>query len=90
MDSSRTWARVRSWASCSQSGRGLDDRAGRQGRRPADFLYETTDYYAPEHERCLAYDDPTVAIDRPSVGLEFRSGAKDQEGLTLAAAAGAG
>lgn len=29
----------------------------------AEFLYKTTDYYAPEHERCLSWNDPTLAID---------------------------
>ncbi len=29
----------------------------------AEFLYKTTDYWAPEHERCLRWDDPTVAIE---------------------------
>lgn len=29
----------------------------------ADFLYKTTDYYFPEHERCIRWDDPTLAID---------------------------
>lgn len=29
----------------------------------ADFLYKTTDYYAPEHERCIAWNDPELAID---------------------------
>lgn len=31
----------------------------------ADFLYKTTDYYAPEYERCLAWNDPSLAIDWP-------------------------
>jgi dTDP-4-dehydrorhamnose 3,5-epimerase len=31
----------------------------------ADFLYKTTDYYAPEHERTLAWNDPKVGIDWP-------------------------
>jgi dTDP-4-dehydrorhamnose 3,5-epimerase len=29
----------------------------------ADFLYKTTDYYAPEHERCILWNDPNLAID---------------------------
>lgn len=29
----------------------------------AEFLYKTTDYYAPAHERCIAWNDPTLAID---------------------------
>ena len=31
----------------------------------ADFLYKTTDYYAPEHERCLVWNDPQLAIAWP-------------------------
>ena len=31
----------------------------------ADFLYKTTDYYAPEHERCIAWNDAALAIDWP-------------------------
>ena len=34
----------------------------------ADFLYKTTDYYAPEHERCLAWDDATVGVAWPLDG----------------------
>lgn len=29
----------------------------------ADFLYKTTDYWFPEHERCIRWDDPDLAID---------------------------
>lgn len=45
----------------------------------ADFLYKTTDYYAPEHERCLAWNDPSVAVDWPLDEAPLLSG-KDKEG----------
>jgi dTDP-4-dehydrorhamnose 3,5-epimerase len=31
----------------------------------ADFLYKTTDFYAPEHERCIMWDDPEIGIEWP-------------------------
>ena len=31
----------------------------------AEFLYKTTDYYAPEHERCIAWNDPAIGIQWP-------------------------
>jgi dTDP-4-dehydrorhamnose 3,5-epimerase len=34
----------------------------------ADFLYKTTDYYAPEHERCIAWNDPDINIHWPLQG----------------------
>lgn len=49
----------------------------------ADFLYKTTDYYAPEHERCLKWDDPAVGIDWP-LDVDPRLSAKDRDGKALA------
>lgn len=51
----------------------------------ADFLYKTTDYYAPEHERCMAWNDPVVGIDWPLTVPPSLS-AKDQLGVALAQA----
>lgn len=31
----------------------------------ADFLYKTTDYYAPQHEACIAWNDPEISISWP-------------------------
>ena len=51
----------------------------------ADFLYKTTDYYAPEHERCIAWNDPQLAIAWPIAEAPSLS-AKDMQGLTFAQA----
>ena len=48
----------------------------------AEFLYKTTDYYAPEHERCIAWNDPDIAVDWPLTTQPSLS-AKDQQGLAL-------
>lgn len=48
----------------------------------AEFLYKTTDYYAPEHERCIAWDDPQLAITWP-IDTAPQLSAKDSEGLLL-------
>jgi dTDP-4-dehydrorhamnose 3,5-epimerase len=51
----------------------------------ADFLYKTTDYYAPEHERCIAWNDPAIGIEWPLGATPVLSG-KDQLGKLLAQA----
>lgn len=51
----------------------------------ADFLYKTTDYYAPEHERCIAWNDPAIGIEWPLAAPPVLSG-KDQQGQSLARA----
>ena len=46
----------------------------------AEFLYKTTDYYAPALERCIRWDDPTLAIAWPLSDAPSLS-AKDQNGM---------
>ena len=48
----------------------------------ADFLYKTTDYYAPEHERSLAWNDPDVGVAWPLDAAPLLS-AKDVAGKPL-------
>ena len=48
----------------------------------AEFLYKTTDFYAPEHECCLKWDDPSIGIEWPLQGAPILS-AKDEVGLCL-------
>ena len=49
----------------------------------ADFLYKTTAYYHPASERCLAWNDPTVAIDWPLGDKPPLVSEKDAKGLHL-------
>ena len=49
----------------------------------AEFLYKTTQYYAPVHERCIAWDDATLAIDWPLDGVQPKLSVKDQSGATF-------
>lgn len=51
----------------------------------ADFLYKTTNYYAPEYERCIAWNDPAIRIDWP-IAIPPSLSAKDRGGLTLSQA----
>ncbi len=46
----------------------------------AEFLYKTTDYYAPEYERCIAWNDPTLAIAWPTLIGEPQLSGKDAKG----------
>ena len=50
----------------------------------ADFLYKTTDYYAPANERCIAWNDPAIAIAWPNLMTDFVLSTKDQAGKRLA------
>jgi dTDP-4-dehydrorhamnose 3,5-epimerase len=45
----------------------------------AEFLYLTTDYWAPEYERCIAWNDPDLAVAWP-LNTEPTVSAKDQQG----------
>ena len=48
----------------------------------AEFLYKTTDYYAPEYERCIAWNDPDLAIAWPIDGSPLLS-SKDAAGAAF-------
>ena len=48
----------------------------------AEFLYKTTDYYAPEHERAIVWNDPQIGIAWPLTGEPVLS-AKDQAAKSL-------
>ena len=50
----------------------------------AEFTYKCTDYYAPEQERCIQWNDPLIAIDWPIIpGSSPVLSQKDKDGLTL-------
>ena len=50
----------------------------------ADFLYKTTDYWYPEHERSVVWNDPTIAIEWPLAGAEPTLAAKDAAAAAFA------
>ena len=52
----------------------------------AELLYKTTDYYAPEHERCIAWDDPTLVIGWPDMDAPFKLSDKDAAGASFLSA----
>lgn len=52
--------------------------------KSADFLYKCTDFYLPEHERCIRWDDPDIGITWPLVdGQTPLLSAKDTAGLAF-------
>lgn len=51
----------------------------------AECLYKTTDYYVPEHERCIAWNDPAIGIQWPIECAPVLS-VKDRQGTSLAEA----
>lgn len=51
----------------------------------ADFLYKTTDYYAPQFERSIRWDDPAIGVDWQLDAPPSLSG-KDQQGISLSEA----
>jgi len=52
----------------------------------ADFLYKTTDYYAPAHERSILWSDPTLAIEWPVLDGRIVVSSKDLAGQSFAEA----
>jgi dTDP-4-dehydrorhamnose 3,5-epimerase len=49
--------------------------------KEAEFVYKCTDYYAPQHERCIIWNDPSIGIDWPVILSQ-----KDELGLRLTVA----
>jgi dTDP-4-dehydrorhamnose 3,5-epimerase len=52
----------------------------------AEFLYKTTDYYAPEYERCIAWNDQDIRVEWPlalHAIAEVNLSVKDQQGQLL-------
>ncbi|NER39661.1 MAG: dTDP-4-dehydrorhamnose 3,5-epimerase [Oscillatoria sp. SIO1A7] len=52
----------------------------------AEILYKTTDYYAPQHERSILWDDPELGIDWPLDGSSPILSAKDKAGKSFSSA----
>ena len=50
----------------------------------ADFLYKTSDYYAPSAEGCVRWDDPAIGIDWPALPVPPTLAARDREAPLLA------
>ncbi len=54
-------------------------------KNDTEFLYKTTDYYAPAHERCVRWNDPAIGINWP-LSAEPMLSVKDKLGLALSEA----
>lgn len=52
----------------------------------AEFLYKTTDYYAPAHERSIVWNDAALNIRWPAIGMAPQLSAKDQAGSAFGSA----
>lgn len=52
----------------------------------ADFLYKTTAFYSPAHERCILWSDPRIGIEWPDTGATPQLSAKDAVASTLESA----
>ncbi|MDP9902218.1 dTDP-4-dehydrorhamnose 3,5-epimerase [Variovorax ginsengisoli] len=52
----------------------------------ADFLYKTTDYYAPQYERSILWDDADIGVEWPDIGMAPKLSAKDAVGQQLSTA----
>jgi len=49
----------------------------------AEFIYKTTDYYAPEYERCIRWDDAQLMIDWQFNGVKPKVSEKDAQGVAF-------
>ena len=49
----------------------------------AEVLYKATDYYAPEHERSIQWNDPDIGIDWPELSVEPLLSAKDKRAVPI-------
>ncbi|MGJ7488829.1 dTDP-4-dehydrorhamnose 3,5-epimerase [Variovorax sp. ZT4R33] len=52
----------------------------------ADFLYKTTDYYAPQHEKVILWNDTDIGIDWPDTGVPPLLSPKDAAGVASTSA----
>lgn len=52
----------------------------------AEFVYKCTDYYAPQHERCIVWDDPDLGIEWPQLEQAPVLSQKDIDGISFAKA----